>query len=130
MQIIIRVSEIMDVAQCIEICTEQSETVQQEPVQQQVAGQQQGAGPSAHQQWPGQNAFVAPVGLCQFENPLQNPDSEFVVYHKKFVGLVTPFDLPIECFPEFESMLEEDPDCVDTVNIMLRGAVAKSTASN
>ena len=62
------------------------------------------------------------------------PAAEFsdnlVVYHKKFTGLVTPFDLPIECFPLFESMLDDDPDCVDTVNIMLKGAVAQSTASN
>ena len=61
---------------------------------------------------------------------IQNTDSDFVVYHKQFPGLKTPFDLPIECFPDYEAMLDEDPTCVDTVNVMLRGAVAKSTASN
>ena len=66
----------------------------------------------------GRAVFVAPSGFCQLKNPLQHSDSDFVVYHKKFEELVTPFDLPIECFPEFESMLDEDPGCVDTVNIM------------
>ena len=61
---------------------------------------------------------------------IQNTDSDFVVYHKQFPGLKTPFNLPIECFPDYEAMLDEDPTCVDTVNVMLRGAVAKSTASN
>ena len=39
--------------------------------------------------------------------------SDFLVYHRQFAGLKTPFDMPIECFPEYAAMLEEDPDCVD-----------------
>ena len=75
-------------------------------------------------------AFVAPAGEGVLFHQIQNTDSDFVVYHKQFPGLKTPFDLPIECFPDYEAMLDEDPTCVDTVNVMLRGAVAKSTASN
>ena len=77
-----------------------------------------------------QPAFVAPAGECQFENKMGDNAGDFLVYHKKFVGLKTPFDMPIECFPEYADMLEEDPDCVDAVNIMLQGSVAKSTTSN
>ena len=76
------------------------------------------------------HVFVAPAGQCLLHNPIQDQKDEFVVYHKHFPGLKTPFQLPIECFPEFESMLDEDPDCVDTVNVMLKGAVAESTAGN
>ena len=96
----------MDVAQCVEVTTTPS------PV---------GIGDEVVRppQPSGQAAFVAPSGFCQLENPLQHPDSDFVVYHKKFKGPVTPFDLPIECFPEFKSMLDKDP-----------GWVAQSTASN
>ena len=81
----------MDVAQCVEVTTTPS------PV---------GIGDEAVRppRPSGQAAFVAPSGFCQLENPLQHLDSDFVVYHKKFEGLVTPFDLPIKCFPEFESM--------------------------
>ena len=107
----------MDIAQCIEVNTTPALAeihVEAERPQQPLR----------------QAVFVAPSGSCQFENPLQHADGDFVVHHKKFEGLVTPFDLPIECFPEFESMLDEDPGCVDTVNIMLRGAVAQSMASN
>ena len=75
-------------------------------------------------------AFVAPAGECVMFNHLNETNSDFVIYHKQYPGLKTPFDLPIECFPEYEAMLDEDPTCVDTVNVMLRGAVAKSTASN
>ena len=78
----------------------------------------------------GGHAFVAAAGQCMDGNPCNQVTDNLVVYHKKFTGLITPFDLPIECFPIFESMLDEDPDCVDTVNIMLKGAVAQSTASN
>ena len=107
----------MDIAQCIEVNTTPALAeihVEAERPQQPLR----------------QAVFVAPSGSCQFKNPLQHADGDFVVHHKKFEGLVTPFDLPIECFPEFESMLDEDPGCVDTVNIMLRGAVAQSMASN
>ena len=107
----------MDIAEFVEVVTSPATAVMGgEAVQQQRTSSQA--------------VFVAPVGFCQLANPLQQSDSDFVLYHKKFEGLVTPFDLPIECFPEFESMLDEDPGCVDTVNIMLRGAVAQSTASN
>ena len=78
----------------------------------------------------GGHAFVTAAGQCMDGNPCNQVPDNLVVYHKKFPGLITPFDLPIECFPIFESMLDEDPDCVDTVNIMLKGAVAQSTASN
>lgn len=78
----------------------------------------------------GVNVFVAEAGACALSNPLNSQDSNFVVYHKKFPGLITPFDLPIECFPDYERMLDEDPGAVDAVNIMIRGAVASSTADN
>ena len=98
----------MDIAQCVEVATTPSPAgIGDEAVRQQRSS--------------GQAVFVAPSGFCQLENPLRHPDSDFVVYHKKFEGLVTPFDLPIECFLESESMLDEDLGCVDTVNIMLRG---------
>jgi len=51
------------------------------------------------------------------------------VYYKKVEGLITPFDLPVECFPDYEKILDEDPTCVGTVNIMLKGRVTASTAS-
>jgi len=78
----------------------------------------------------GGHAFVAPAGHSLLNNPLQYGHEDFVIYHKKFTGLQTPFDLPIECFPDFEKMLDEDPTCVEVVNVMMRGAVATSTASN
>ena len=77
-----------------------------------------------------QPAFVAPAGECQFNNTMGDGASDFLVYHRQFAGLKTPFDMPIECFPEYAAMLDEDPDCVDAVNIMLQGSVAKSTACN
>jgi len=56
-------------------------------------------------------------------------EGSFQRYGKVFPGLKTPFDLPIECFPIYEKMLDEDPGKVDQVNIMIRGAVAESTAT-
>jgi integrase len=50
------------------------------------------------------------------------------VFYKVVPGLVTPGNLPIECFPEYEKLLERRPELVEEVNIMMRGAVAVSTA--
>ena len=54
---------------------------------------------------------------------------DFQHYKRHFPGLKTPFQLPIECFPIYEEMLIADPAAVGQVNIMLRGAVAESTAA-
>jgi hypothetical protein len=49
------------------------------------------------------------------------------IFHKVFPGLITPFGLPIECFPIYEAMLDKNPSLVEAVNVMLQGAVAEST---
>ena len=119
----------MDVAEFVEIVTEPVQDMTAETdggtarARGGLAGQLAGVSRT-------QPAFVAPAGECQFENKMGDNAGDFLVYHKKFVGLKTPFDMPIECFPEYADMLEEDPDCVDAVNVMLQGSVAKSTASN
>jgi len=51
------------------------------------------------------------------------------IYRKVFPGLRTPFNLPIECFPKFEKLLDKRPDMVPAVNVMMEGAIAESTAS-
>ena len=107
----------MDIAQVVEIITE--------PDTEEVGTNRVVTGPSR-----GGHVFLAAAGHCMSENPLNQVPDNLTVYHKQFPGLVTPFDLPIECFPLFEAMLDEDPDCVASVNIMLKGAVAQSTASN
>jgi hypothetical protein len=48
------------------------------------------------------------------------------LFHKVFPGLITPFGLPIECFP-MEGMLDKNLSLVMAVNVMLQGAVAEST---
>ena len=111
------VAGIMDVVECVEIATtahvdETTTAAVQKP------------------ETSGGHVFVTTAGHCALENQLQGVPEGLVVYHKQFPGLKTPFDLPIECFPLFEAMLDEDPDCVNSVNIMLKGAVAQSTASN
>jgi hypothetical protein len=50
-----------------------------------------------------------------------------LIYHKIFPGLKTPFGLPIECFPQYEKMLDKKPHLVEAVNVMLQGAVSEST---
>jgi hypothetical protein len=50
------------------------------------------------------------------------------LFHKVFPGLITPFGLPIECFPIYEAMLEKNPSLEENVNVMLQGAVAESTS--
>jgi len=43
-------------------------------------------------------------------------------------SLVTPFGLPIECFPKYKKIIDEDAALIPAVNIMMKGAVAASTA--
>jgi hypothetical protein len=50
------------------------------------------------------------------------------LFHKVFPGLITPFGLPIECFPIYEVMLDKNPSLAEAVNVMLQGAVAESTS--
>jgi hypothetical protein len=78
---------------------------------------------------PGEKMFIASTSSCYDHTPVDPGDDNFQVYHKVFEGLKTPFDLPIECFPVYEKMLEEDGTSVDIVNTMLRGPVAESTAA-
>lgn len=72
--------------------------------------------------------FVAQAGSCYNSALVSIQSEDFQIYHKVFAGLKTPFDLPIECFPLFESMLDKGAS-VDIVNSMLQGPVAASTAS-
>lgn len=39
------------------------------------------------------------------------PRMQFQEYSSGFQGLKTPFVLPIECFPVYLQMLQEDPNC-------------------
>jgi hypothetical protein len=48
-------------------------------------------------------------------------------FFQSFPGLITPFGLPIECFPK-EGMLDKNLSLVMAVNVMLQGAVAESTS--
>jgi hypothetical protein len=75
------------------------------------------------------DVFVAEVGSCYNSSPVNRAEEQFQVYHKVFPGLKTPFDLPIECFPLYEQMLDEGGMSVEIVNAMLRGPVAASTAA-
>ena len=53
----------------------------------------------------------------------------FQLYYKQFPGLKTPFGLPIECFPVYEALLDDNPAAVEQVNIMLQGPMAQGTAA-
>ena len=79
---------------------------------------------------PGVKMFMAVPQHSVMTNPLEAESQSFNVYHKQIVGLVTPFDLPIEHFPDYMKMLEADPAAVAQVNVMMRGAVAESTAGS
>jgi hypothetical protein len=71
--------------------------------------------------------FVAEAGACYNAMPIEPAADHFQVYHKVFPGLLTPFDLPIEYFPMYEKLLDEERTSVKIVNVMLRGPVAEST---
>ena len=79
---------------------------------------------------PGVQMFFAAPTQSSMKNPIQGDVQEIKIYHKTFAGLITPFDLPIEFFPEYLAMLEKDPSAVKEVNAMIRGAVAESTAKS
>ena len=79
---------------------------------------------------PGVKMFFAAPTQSSMDNPIQGEGQEFQTFHRKFEGLITPFDLPIEFFPEYLAMLEKDPAAVKEVNVMMRGAVAESTAKS
>jgi len=55
-------------------------------------------------------------------------DAETEVFYRTIPGLVTPFDLPLECFPAYEAVLNRDPSLAASVSIMMRGDIAVSTA--
>ena len=79
---------------------------------------------------PGVRMFLAVPAQSMLNNPIEGEPQNIQIFHKKLEGLVTPFDLPIECFPEYLAMLEADPAAVAQVNVMMRGAVAESTAGS
>ena len=49
---------------------------------------------------PGVHMFLAVLAQSMLNNPIEGEPQKIQIFHKKFDGLVTPFDLPIECFPE------------------------------
>jgi hypothetical protein len=51
------------------------------------------------------------------------------VFYKTYAGMQVSFGLPLEFFPCYERLLENDASLVQSVNVMIRGAVAKSTAT-
>jgi hypothetical protein len=55
------------------------------------------------------------------ERPAATDLPTTLIYHKIFPGLKTPFGLPIECFPQYEKMLDKKPHLVDA------GAASEST---
>ena len=79
---------------------------------------------------PGVHMFFAAPTQSSLINPIQGDAQEIKIFHKTFAGLITPFDLPIELFPEYLAMLEKDPSAVKEVKVMMRGAVAESTAKS
>ena len=79
---------------------------------------------------PGVKMFFAARTQSSMNNPIQGDIQEIKIFHKTFTGLITPFDLPIEFFPEYLAILEKDPAAVKEVNVMMQGAVAESTAKS
>jgi hypothetical protein len=75
---------------------------------------------------PGSSRQAEPVAG---EAAAAEEEEAFQMYGKQFPGLKTPFGLPIECFPIYERMLDANPAAVEQVNVMLKGAVAESTAA-
>jgi hypothetical protein len=76
----------------------------------------------------GAKMFVASASDCYKSVELSDIPDTFQVYHKTIPGLKTPFDLPIECFPAIEKMLEGGAE-VEIINTMFKGPVAESTAA-
>jgi len=77
---------------------------------------------------PGCRVFLverAPSAAGQPGPPVRD---EGECYYKHFPGLVTPFGLPLECFPKYEAILNANPALVPAVNLMMQGAIAPSTA--
>ncbi len=115
----------MDVAACVEVETESEVQAGRMAARATESGRSGGSGSTA-----GVAVYTAAATECGMSNPMNEAEQgNFVVYFKSFPGLITPFNLPIECFPEYEKMLDEDPGAIETVNIMLRGPVAKSTTA-
>jgi len=76
----------------------------------------------------GSSIIVAATNDCYQSVGLPDLSADFQVYHKVIPGLKTPYDLPIECFPDIEKLLEDGGD-VEIINAMLLGPVAASTAA-
>ena len=55
---------------------------------------------------PGVRMFLAVPAQSMLNNPIEGEPQNIQIFHKKFEGLVTPFDRPIKCFPEYVAMLE------------------------
>jgi hypothetical protein len=80
---------------------------------------------------PGVKLFVVQQAEARSSRPEPRQDLALdsdPVYFKSFPGLKTAFDLPLECFPAFENMLNANPTLVPAVNIMMQGDIAVSTA--
>jgi len=76
----------------------------------------------------GSSIIVAATNDCYQSVGLPDLSADFQVYHKVIPGLKTPYDLPIECFPDIEKLLEDGGD-VEIINALLQGLVAASTAA-
>jgi hypothetical protein len=67
--------------------------------------------------------IVAANNDCYRSVGLPDMPQDFQIYHTVVPGLKTPYDLPIECFPDIEKLLEEEGTKVEIINTMLQGTV-------